>query len=110
MKEGFFEFVARNTRRHKTNPNESQEDVAYRAEKTINRTIISSISRTRTESQVDERLPETVALFGRNLLEEEEEDVAVGAIDAKTKYTPRLQFGKSGLVRPNITGNFIGRY
>jgi len=101
VKDGFFEIVARNTRRHKTNPNESQEDVAYRADKMINRTIISSISRTRTESQVEERLPETVALFGRDLLEEEED----AAVDDKTKYTRQNRFAESGLVLRNITGN-----
>ena len=49
-------------------------------------------------------MPEIVALFGRDLLEEEE-DAAVGAVDAKTKYTRQNRFAKSGLVKSNTTGN-----
>ena len=49
---------SRNTRRHKTNPNENQalSDRAYEQNRNINRQIVSALSRTRDESQVSERI------------------------------------------------------
>ena len=82
---------ARNTRRHKTNLTEYQalSDRAYELNRNINRTIISSISRTRNTSQVPERIDHVLDMFS-------------------VVSTRRTQFGKSGLVTDIQVLNSIG--
>ena len=56
IKDGYLDIVARNTRRHLTNPNENQDDLKIHRFNKANRAIVSSLSRTRMPGQVDECL------------------------------------------------------